>query len=182
MTYTVDDCMRCSQLVDSRRRIVDGVGSMDADLVFVGEAPGQREDDVGEPFVGRSGELLTEKLESHGVSRDDVRITNSVRCRPPENRDPRKKELANCRSYLYSELQEVDPEVVSTLGRVPTGNLLGDGFRMADVVGEVTELQIESSVYPLVPCYHPAAMLYDRSKEAEFDSVLEKTLILAGYI
>lgn len=178
----VESCERCTALVRNRRRIVNGVGDSDADLLFVGEAPGQKEDDVGEPFVGRSGELLTEKLEDLGVSRDDVRITNSVRCRPPDNRDPRKKELANCRSYLYREIRAVDPEAVCTLGRVPTGNLLGGSFKMSDVVGDVHELQIEPDTYPLVPCYHPAAMLYDRSKESRLDSVLEKAAILAGYL
>ena len=178
----VGSCERCSALVRSRSRIVNGVGDADADLVFVGEAPGQREDDLGEPFVGRSGDLLTEKLDDLGVAREDVRITNSVRCRPPENRDPRKKELANCRSYLHREISAVDPEAVCTLGRVPTGNLLGGSFKMADVVGDVRELKIETDVYPLVPCYHPAAMLYDRSKEDRFEQVLEKAAILAGYL
>ncbi len=178
----VKSCERCSALVRSRRRIVNGVGDRDADLVFVGEAPGQREDDLGEPFVGRSGDILTEKLDDLGVARGEVRITNSVRCRPPDNRDPRKKELANCRSYLFREIRAVDPEAVCTLGRVPTGNLLGGSFKMSDVVGDVRELQIETEVYPLVPCYHPAAMLYDRSKEDRFEAVLEKAAILAGYL
>ncbi|MFB6189807.1 MAG: uracil-DNA glycosylase family protein, partial [Halapricum sp.] len=96
----VTDCERCPELVASRSRIVNGVGPTDADLVFVGEAPGAQEDEQGEPFVGRSGDVLDDALRDAGLSRADVRITNCVRCRPPDNRDPKREELDNCRGYL----------------------------------------------------------------------------------
>src|SRR6056297_1290418 len=108
----VTGCERCPALVESRSRIVNGVGPTDADLLFVGEAPGANEDEQGEPFVGRSGDVLDETLREAGLDRGDVRITNCVRCRPPDNRDPRKEELANCRGYLETEIDRVDPELV----------------------------------------------------------------------
>src|SRR6056297_3081402 len=120
----VQDCQRCPDLVDSRSRIVNGVGPPDADLLFVGEGPGENEDQQGEPFVGRSGSVLDEALGEAGVLREEVRITNCVRCRPPGNRDPTTEELANCRGYLDSEIAAVEPSVVVTLGKVPSEHLL----------------------------------------------------------
>src|SRR6056297_1460256 len=114
----VTACERCPALVESRSRIVNGVGPDDAALLFVGEAPGAQEDEQGEPFVGRSGSVLDDALRDNGLSRADVRITNCVRCRPPENRDPRTEELANCRGYLEAEIERIDPDVVVTLGKV----------------------------------------------------------------
>jgi Uracil-DNA glycosylase len=113
----VTDCKQCSDLVASRGQIVNGVGPDDAALVFVGEAPGATEDEEGEPFVGRSGSVLDDALADAGVERADVRITNCVRCRPPENRDPTTAELANCRGYLDGEIKAVDPTLVVTWGR-----------------------------------------------------------------
>jgi len=179
MDYTVDACERCDELVESRSRIVNGVGDCSLGIVFVGEAPGAQEDEQGEPFVGRSGEVLTEKLEELGVSRDEVRITNSVRCRPPDNRDPRVGELENCRSYLTAEIDTLDPTVVCTLGRVPTTNLLDGVGAMRDVVGDELRVEIGAKERLVVPCYHPAAMLYDRSKEDKIDETLAKVVELA---
>ncbi|MDY6779464.1 MAG: uracil-DNA glycosylase [Halobacteria archaeon] len=179
LSYEVESCSKCDELVDCRSRIVNGVGSGKLGLLFVGEAPGKQEDDEGEPFVGRSGEILTEKLDDAGASRDEVRITNSVRCRPPENRDPRKDEISNCRGYLEAEIETMGPEVVCTLGRVPTSNLLGRSVTLGDVVGEKESVEIGSSVYDVVPCYHPAAMLYDRSKEESIEKVISNVVEMA---
>ena len=179
MDYTVDACERCDELVESRSRIVNGVGNCSLGVVFVGEAPGADEDAQGEPFVGRSGEVLTEKLDALGVSRDEVRITNSVRCRPPDNRNPRKDELENCRSYLVAEIDTFDPSVVCTLGRVPTTNLVDGVNAMRDVVGEELGIEIGAKERTVVPCYHPAAMLYDRSKEETIDATLARVVEIA---
>ncbi|MDY7081747.1 MAG: uracil-DNA glycosylase, partial [Halobacteria archaeon] len=111
-----------------------------------------------------------------GIERDDVRITNSVRCRPPDNRDPHKDELENCREYLVAEIETLEPDVICTLGRVPTSNLLGMNGAMRDVIGEIHETQIGSGEYDVIPCYHPAAMLYDSSKEDDIDRVLEQVV------
>ena len=179
LNYTVDACERCDELVESRSRIVDGVGDGTLGVVFVGEAPGADEDERGEPFVGRSGDLLTQKLDELGVSRDDVRITNSVRCRPPDNRDPHVAELESCRPYLVAEIDTYDPDVVCTLGRVPTTNLVDGIGAMRDVVGDEHRVEVGTKERLVVPCYHPAAMLYDRSKEDVIDETLARVVELA---
>ncbi|MDY6775815.1 MAG: uracil-DNA glycosylase [Halobacteria archaeon] len=177
--YTVENCERCDALVESRSRIVDGVGAGESGVVFVGEAPGEQEDEEGEPFVGRSGEILTRKLEDLGVERDEVRITNTVRCRPPDNRDPYKSEIENCSEYLDDEIRFYDPDVICSLGRVPTSRLVGENVTMRDVIGSSMETEIGDETYTLVPCYHPAAMLYDSSKEEDIDETLEVVFSLA---
>jgi len=121
----VGSCERCPALVDSRSQIVEGVGPVDADLLVVGEGPGANEDEASEPFVGRSGDVLDEAFRDAGLARGDVRITNCVRCRPPDNRDPRADELANCRGYLEAEIARLDPDLIVTLGKVPSEHLLG---------------------------------------------------------
>jgi len=123
--------------------------------------------------------VLTEKLEELGVSRDEVRITNSVRCRPPDNRDPHKDELENCFPYLVAEIDTLDPSVICSLGRVPTTNLLDGVGAMRDVVGDELRVEIGAKERLVVPCYHPAAMLYDRSKEETIDETLAKVVDLA---
>ncbi|WP_262179383.1 uracil-DNA glycosylase [Haloarcula laminariae] len=171
---TVTECRRCEALCESRSRIVNGVGPADADLLFVGEAPGANEDEQGEPFVGRSGDVLDETLRDVGLDRGDVRITNCVRCRPPENRDPHKEELANCRGYLETEIERVDPELVVTLGKVPGEHLLERDVAVTGEAGDVTDMTVAGCPQPVMVCVHPAATLYDPSQKETFRSTLEK--------
>jgi DNA polymerase len=173
-TLDVGGCERCPALVESRSRIVNGVGPDDADLLFVGEAPGANEDEQGEPFVGRSGDVLDETLRDVGLDRADVRITNCVRCRPPDNRDPQKQELANCREYLETEIDRVDPEVVVTLGKVPAQHLLGRDVAVTGEAGTVHDVAIAGSPRPVLICVHPAATLYDPSQKETFADALAK--------
>ncbi len=173
-------CERCPALVDSRSRIVNGTGPADADLLFVGEGPGATEDDRGEPFVGRSGSVLDDALRDAGLARADVRITNCVRCRPPENRDPTAEELGNCRDHLRREIELVDPSVVATLGKVPAEHLLGRSVGVTGEAGSVEELRIGGRARRLVICLHPAATLYDRSQAEPFASAVETAAELAG--
>ncbi len=148
-------CTRCP-LAATRTQVVFGVGDADADLMFVGEAPGRDEDLQGEPFVGRSGRLLDRLLaEELGVDRSAVYIANVVKCRPPDNRDPRPDEIAACRPYLARQVELVAPTVVVTLGNFATRLLL-------DTDEGITRLR--GSAYPvgsvqLVPTFHPAAAL-----------------------
>lgn len=176
----VTDCERCPALVESRSRIVNGVGPEDADLLIVGEAPGEQEDSEGEPFVGRSGAELDEKLREHGIARKEVRITNCVRCRPPENRDPTKEELGNCRGYLEREIELVDPGLIMTVGKVPTEHLLERDVAVTKEAGSVVEHRIGGEPRKVLISVHPAAMLYDRSQEDTFDSTIEEAAALIG--
>ena len=149
------DCRRC-RLSGSRTRIVFGAGNPRADLMFVGEAPGREEDEQGLPFVGAAGALLTRIIEAMGTTRDDVYIVNTVRCRPPDNRNPEKDEVAACRPFLEEQIRLIQPKVVVTLGKFATQVLL-------DTTDGITRLR--GKVYPfingsvLVPTYHPAAAL-----------------------
>ena len=174
----VIECQRCPELCESRSRIVNGVGPSDADLLFVGEAPGEQEDSQGEPFVGRSGSVLDEALRDQGLARADVRISNCVRCRPPENRDPHKGELENCREYLEREVAAVDPEVIVTLGKVPSEHLLGRDVAVTTEAGEVHEAAVGDGTWPLLVCVHPAATFYDSSQQATLDETIAEAAAL----
>jgi uracil-DNA glycosylase family 4 len=176
----VTACEACPELCESRSRVVNGVGPTDVDLVFVGEAPGASEDEQGEPFVGRSGDVLTEALRDRGLARQDVRITNCVRCRPPDNRDPRQDELANCKGYLAEELRQVDPELVVTLGKVPAQHLLDRSVAVTKEAGTVHDARVGKGSYRVLLCVHPAATLYDRSQESTFGDALDEAVALAG--
>jgi DNA polymerase len=177
---TVTACEACPELCESRSRIVNGVGPGDADLLFVGEAPGANEDAEGEPFVGRSGDVLTDALRDRGLARRDVRITNCVRCRPPDNRDPRAEELANCRGYLEREVDLVDPELVVTLGKVPAEHLLERSVAVTREAGTVHDARLGGASRRVLVCVHPAATLYDRSQESTFAAALDEAVALAG--
>ncbi|PSP52122.1 uracil-DNA glycosylase [Halobacteriales archaeon QH_3_68_24] len=170
----VTACKRCDELVACRSRIVNGTGPADADLLFVGEAPGEREDEQGEPFVGRSGDVLDDGLREAGLDRADVRITNCVRCRPPGNRDPTDTELANCREYLEQEVDRVDPAVVVTLGKVPAEHLLDRDVAVTSEAGDVREATVGGEPRRVLVCVHPAATLYDPSQRETFAATLDR--------
>ena len=173
-------CERCPALVESRSRIVNGTGDPDAALLFVGEGPGAQEDREGEPFVGRSGAVLDEALRERGLEREDVRITNCVRCRPPENRDPRKAELENCRQHLEVEIDRVDPDLIVTLGKVPSEHLLGRSVAVTKEAGTVHEVRIADTPRRVLVSVHPAATLYDSSQAETLALALDEAVSLAG--
>jgi DNA polymerase len=177
---SVSGCERCPDLVDSRSRIVDGSGPADADLLFVGEAPGAREDEEGEPFVGRSGDVLDGALREVGVARADVRITNCVRCRPPDNRDPRAAELGNCRPYLLGEIAQVDPALVVAIGKVPAEHLLGRDVAVTGEAGEVFDRELGGTRRRVLVSVHPAATLYDPNQEETLRKALRVAADYAG--
>jgi len=176
----VTACERCPALLESRSRIVNGVGPADADVLFVGEGPGAQEDEEGEPFVGRSGDVLTEQLREEGLAREDVRITNCVRCRPPENRDPTEEELANCRGYLEAEIEQVDPEVIVTLGKVPGEHLLERSVAVTGEAGSIVEQEIAGEKRRVLICVHPAATLYDPGQKETFTKAIRKAAEFVG--
>ena len=176
----VIDCTRCPELVESRSGIVNGTGASDAAIVFVGEAPGADEDREGEPFVGRSGGVLDDKLTERGLDRDSVRITNCVRCRPPDNRDPSSEELSNCREYLEAEIDAVDPEVVVALGKVPAEHLLERSVAVTKEAGSVHDARIAGQPRRVLVCVHPAATLYDPSQRETLGEALDEAVRFLG--
>lgn len=177
---TVVRCTRCDELCESRSQIVNGGGPDDADLLFVGEGPGAQEDSEGEPFVGRSGSVLDDALKNSGLNREAVRITNCVRCRPPENRDPKKGELENCREYLEREIKRVNPELVVTLGKVPTEHLLERDVSVTNESGTIEDARIGDSSQRVLICLHPAATLYDASQKETFTETIATAASVVG--
>jgi DNA polymerase len=155
-------CTRCD-LADTRTQVVFGAGDPQADLVFVGEAPGQREDEQGLPFVGPSGRLLEELLGEIDLTRDAVYIANVVKCRPPKNRDPRPNEIDACKGYLRTQLRLIDPRVVVTLGNFASKLLLGTETGITRLRGTAYEWWGRY----LVPTFHPAAALRGRAQVLE---------------
>jgi len=148
------DCTACS-LAKERTQVVFGAGSPDADVLIVGEAPGQKEDEQGVPFVGRSGELLIRLLGEIELERHDIYITNVVKCRPPGNRDPRTDEIEACKGYLKRQIGLIDPTVVITLGNFSTKLLLSTTVGITRMRGRAYEWWGRF----LVPTFHPAAAL-----------------------
>ncbi|MBS2021309.1 MAG: uracil-DNA glycosylase [Deltaproteobacteria bacterium] len=148
------ECTRC-KLHKTRTKIVYGVGSPKAKLVFVGEAPGEDEDLSGEPFVGKAGQLLTKMIEAMGLSRDTVYICNTTKCRPPNNRNPEPDELSACEPFLVGQLAALKPQVIVTLGKFAAQALLRDQTPISRLRGEWREYQ----GIPLMPTFHPAYLL-----------------------
>jgi DNA polymerase len=173
-------CERCPALCESRSRIVNGVGPADAAICFVGEAPGANEDEQGKPFVGRSGDVLDDALRDAALARADVRITNCVRCRPPDNRDPKADELANCRGHLERELAALDPDVIVTLGKVPSEHLLERDVAITAEAGDCHDVRIDGEPRRVLLSVHPAATLYDRSQADTFEATIAEAAALAG--
>jgi uracil-DNA glycosylase family 4 len=153
-------CTRCPQLASTRRSVVFGAGNADADLMFIGEAPGAREDESGLPFVGQAGKLLDKLLGEIGLERGDVFITNVLKSRPPQNRDPLPQEIANCQGYLFRQLELIQPRVVCTLGNFSTKLLRADPTGITRLHGREEVRPIGPRVVRLYPLYHPAAALY----------------------
>jgi len=148
-------CTKC-RLCETRRNAVPGEGSRSAKVVFIGEAPGEKEDDLGRPFVGAAGKLLSELLQSIGFKREEVFITNTVKCRPPNNRPPRKDELAACMNYLDRQLKLIRPRVICPMGNSAIRTLLNQ----AESVSELHGVPFEKDAIIYFPMYHPAAALY----------------------
>ncbi|MGH2840461.1 MAG: uracil-DNA glycosylase [Solirubrobacteraceae bacterium] len=156
-------CTRCPELARTRTQVVFGAGDADADLMFVGEAPGAREDEQGIPFVGAAGKLLNELLEEIGLARSDVFIQNVLMCRPPGNRDPLPAEIDNCQEYLLSKIELVQPRVICTLGNFATKLLRADPTGISRLHGQAETRVIGSRAVRLYPLFHPAAALYTRA-------------------
>jgi uracil-DNA glycosylase len=157
-------CTRCPQLASTRQTVVFGSGNANADLMFVGEAPGANEDKQGVPFVGQAGKLLDQLLGEIGLTRPDVFVVNTLKCRPPGNRDPLPQEIDNCQDYLFRQLDLIEPKVVCTLGNFSTKLLRADpSTGITKLHGREEVRVIGPRAVRLFPIYHPAAALYTRS-------------------
>jgi uracil-DNA glycosylase len=152
-------CTRC-RLAEGRTQVVFGIGNPDADLMFVGEAPGFHEDKQGFPFVGQAGKLLDQLLNGIGLSREDVYIANVIKCRPPGNRDPMPDEIEACEGHLFRQVELIEPRIVGTLGNFATKLLSGKQLGITRVHGQEQQVVLGGRSVILYPLYHPAAALY----------------------
>jgi DNA polymerase len=152
----VENCQLC-ELHATRTQAVFGVGNQQADWLIIGEAPGADEDRQGEPFVGRAGQLLNEMLKAIGLQREQVYIANILKCRPPNNRDPKPEEAASCSPYLQRQIELIQPKVILALGRIAAQRLLQCNTSLARLRGQVHHL--DTSPSPVIVTYHPAYLL-----------------------
>ncbi len=164
ITREIESCKKCP-LHETRHHPVPGEGSLNAEVMFVGEGPGRQEDLTGRPFVGAAGRLLDFLLKGINLSRKDVFIGNVVKCRPPNNRTPFATEVEACKPYLYAQIAIIQPKVICTLGNTPLNTLISPRLTIGRVHGTV----LEKDGFTFMPLYHPAAALYHNA--------LKKTLI-----
>jgi DNA polymerase len=169
----IGDCQRC-KLAKTRRHIVFGTGSAEANLMFVGEAPGADEDAQGEPFVGAAGQLLTKMIKAMGYERSEVYICNILKCRPPQNRNPETDEIEACEQFLRTQIAVVQPRVIVALGKFAAHFLCGE-------TTPITRLRGNLRTYheiPVMPTYHPAFLLRDESRKGEAWADLKQVMAM----
>jgi DNA polymerase len=159
----IGDCTRCKLCSLGRSQIVFGVGNPQAELMFVGEAPGRDEDIQGIPFVGRAGQLLTKIIEAIGLKRDDVYIANVIKCRPPENRNPEPDEVETCEPFLFRQIDIIKPKVIVALGKFGAQTLL----RTLDPISRLRGNVYDFRGAKLIPTFHPAYLLRNPSSKRE---------------
>lgn len=162
LAQSLRSCTHCA-LAEGRTTVVVGAGDPDADLMFVGEAPGANEDRTGVPFVGQAGKLLDTLLEGIGLTRDHVFIANVLKCRPPGNRDPLPAEIEACQGYLAEQVSLIRPRLVCTLGNFATKLISGKPDGISTVHGQVQQVEFGGVGISLFPVFHPAAALYTRT-------------------
>ena len=158
---TIEGCTLC-RLCEKRTNIVFGEGTANAKVMFIGEGPGADEDKTGRPFVGRAGQLLNKILQGVGWQREDVYITNIVKCRPPGNRDPKEDEMFLCERYLLAQIEAISPLVIATLGNVPKKYFLGDIGGITRVRGKLYKW--EAGGIDIFPMYHPSYLLRNEAR------------------
>jgi len=176
-------CCKC-RLCKTRTNVVFGDGDPTTNLMLVGEAPGEQEDLQGKPFVGRAGQLLNRFLNLYGVSRDKVYITNVVKCRPPNNRNPQPDEIAACYPFLEKQIELISPKVILCLGAFAARTILNlpEKTPISKIRGKEFKVEIGGKEVIVIPTFHPAYLLRNKRGEPEFQKDLEKALRLAGFI
>jgi DNA polymerase len=169
------DCKRC-KLHRTRRTIVFGEGNPKATLMFIGEGPGYDEDVQGRPFVGKAGQLLTKIIQSIHLQREDVYITNIVKCRPPQNRNPEPDEIGSCNPFLLQQINSIQPKIICTLGTFATQTLLNTSAKITELRGKSYDLQ----GIKVFPTYHPAYLLRNPDRKREVWEDMKQILSLLG--
>ena len=170
-------CQKC-RLAKTRTNVVYGVGNPNADLMFIGEAPGRDEDIQGEPFVGRAGQLLTDIIKAMKLTRDQVYIANVIKCRPPENRNPEPDELDACRPYIKRQIALIQPKVIVTLGRFALQSLTEKAYSISNVRGQ----WLEVDGIKVMPTYHPAYLLRNPAAKKDVWSDMKKVMAELGLL
>jgi uracil-DNA glycosylase len=160
LNRTILQCRQC-RLHESKTHYVPGEGSDHPDIMFVGEGPGQTEDQFGRPFIGNAGQLLDKIIQKMGYRREDVFIGNVVKCRPPNNREPQIDEVEACLPFLRRQIELLAPKIIVCLGKVALNNLLGTSHSMGRIRGQL----LSFNNIPLVPTYHPSYILHKKEKE-----------------
>jgi uracil-DNA glycosylase family 4 len=168
-------CVKC-QLAKTRTNVVYGVGSPNANLMFIGEAPGRDEDIQGKPFVGRAGQLLTDIIKAMKLTRDDVYIANVIKCRPPENRNPEPDELDECRPFIRRQIEIIRPKVIVTLGRFALQSLMERGYAISSTRGQ----WLEYDGVKVMPTYHPAYLLRNPAAKKDVWADMKKVMAELG--
>lgn len=169
------NCQLCPLSKLGRKNVVFGEGDPNSKILFIGEGPGEKEDELCRPFVGRSGQLLTKILDAASLKREDVFITNVVKCRPPKNRNPEDEEIKICtKILLFEQIKIINPAVICTLGAIPTKALLGPNIKITQARGKTFELK--NSI--IIPTFHPAYILRNNRELEKFvsDILLVKEL------
>ena len=169
------ECKKC-KLCTTRQNIVFGVGNGNADIMFIGEGPGGDEDRLGEPFVGKAGQLMDNAFDVVGIKREDVYMANILKCRLPHNRDPEEDEIVACMDYLRNQVVIVKPRIIVLLGRIALQNILGKEYKITASRGK----WVEKKGIMYMPTWHPAALLRDETKKIEFLNDLKSVVELTN--
>lgn len=183
-------CVNCTlcELFETRTNVVFGKGNKNADILFIGEAPGEKEDLQGLPFVGRAGKQLDKLLNQIGLGIDDVYIANILKCRPPKNRNPKTDEIKKCTPYLIEQIKAINPKVIATLGNYSTKFVLSN-FKpeemkkiegIATLHGIPKKIKFENKEFTVVPIYHPAAMMYNPKIKEAFEHDFKEMAKIIG--
>ena len=175
LTAEAHDCTKC-RLAGTRKNVVFGVGDPNADLMFIGEAPGRDEDEKGEPFVGRAGQLLTDIIKAMKLSREQVYIANVIKCRPPENRNPEPDELDACRPFIQRQVEIIKPRVIVALGRFGLQSLTEKAYSISSVRGQ----WLDYKGIKLMPTYHPAYLLRNPAAKKDVWADMKKVMAELG--
>ena len=174
-------CNKCEELVNTRSQVVFGDGNSESKILFLGEAPGANEDKQGIPFCGMSGKILTELLESVGLTRNDIYITNTILCRPPNNRNPNKEEIAHCRERLDKLISIMQPTVIVTIGNFATERIINKKG-ITSIRGKVFPTTIAGKQMQVIPIIHPASYLYSGRNPEMFKRMKEDFQVIVNII